>query len=157
MARRPSATESIRAVVKQTVGPRENVAGMVAVVVDEDGARTASYGSSGVANSAMAGDSVCEVASITKVLNAIPGAIVVGTCAAGGCLEINFGWKAAESGMEMLPSKDPGRSPVHRINGVHESSNVASCVDRNQFPSAVRSVYFEGRSAERFLSLGMLR
>ncbi|MBP1611336.1 MAG: hypothetical protein H6Q04_3571 [Acidobacteria bacterium] len=73
MARRPSATESIRAVLKQTVGPRENVAGMVAVVVDEDGARTASYGSSGVANSAMAGDSVCEVASITKVLNAMFG------------------------------------------------------------------------------------
>ena len=44
---------------------------MVAFVVDEAGTRMTSYGSSGVPNLAMDGDSVFEIMSITKVLTSL--------------------------------------------------------------------------------------
>ena len=65
------ATDPIRAALQQTVGTRDKVAGMIAVVVDEAGTRTTSYGSSGVPNLAMDRDSVFEIMSITKVLTSL--------------------------------------------------------------------------------------
>jgi serine-type D-Ala-D-Ala carboxypeptidase/endopeptidase len=65
------ATASIRDVLKQAVGGNEKVAGMVAVVVDHGGTRMATYGSSGVPNLAMDGDTVFEIMSITKVLTSL--------------------------------------------------------------------------------------
>jgi D-alanyl-D-alanine-carboxypeptidase/D-alanyl-D-alanine-endopeptidase len=65
------ATASIRDVLKQAVGGNENVAGMVAVVVDHVGTRMATYGSSGVPHLAMDGDTVFEIMSITKVLTSL--------------------------------------------------------------------------------------
>jgi|HubBroStandDraft_1064217.scaffolds.fasta_scaffold15068_2 D-alanyl-D-alanine-carboxypeptidase/D-alanyl-D-alanine-endopeptidase len=65
------AADPIRAALKQTVGARDQVAGMVAVVVDQAGTRMTSYGSSGVPNLAMDGDTVFEMMSITKVLTSL--------------------------------------------------------------------------------------
>jgi CubicO group peptidase (beta-lactamase class C family) len=65
------ATDPIRAALQQTVGTRDKVAGMIAVVVDESGTRLTSYGSSGVPNLAMDRDSVFEIMSITKVLTSL--------------------------------------------------------------------------------------
>jgi serine-type D-Ala-D-Ala carboxypeptidase/endopeptidase len=65
------AADLVRAALKQTVGAREKVAGMVAVVVDEAGTRMTSYGNSGVPNLAMDGDTVFELMSITKVLTSL--------------------------------------------------------------------------------------
>lgn len=64
-------TEPIRDALKQTVGARENVAGMVGVVIDEAGTRMISYGNSGVPGLALDGDSVFEMMSITKVLTSL--------------------------------------------------------------------------------------
>jgi serine-type D-Ala-D-Ala carboxypeptidase/endopeptidase len=64
-------TPSIRNVLKRVVGGNEKVAGMVAVVVDDGGTRMAGYGSSGVPNLAMDGDTIFEIMSITKVLTAL--------------------------------------------------------------------------------------
>jgi serine-type D-Ala-D-Ala carboxypeptidase/endopeptidase len=65
------ATEPIRAVLKQTVGARDKVAGTVAVVIDEDGMNRVTYGSSGVSNVAMDAHTVFEIGSITKVMTAL--------------------------------------------------------------------------------------
>jgi CubicO group peptidase (beta-lactamase class C family) len=64
-------TDPIRAALKQTVGTRDQVAGMIAVVVDEAGARMTSYGSSGVPNLTMDYAAVFELMSITKVLTSL--------------------------------------------------------------------------------------
>ena len=64
-------TDPIRAALQQTVGTRDKIAGMIAVVVDEAGTRTTSYGSSGMPNLAMDRDSVFELMSITKVLTSL--------------------------------------------------------------------------------------
>jgi serine-type D-Ala-D-Ala carboxypeptidase/endopeptidase len=65
------AAESALAMLQEAVGRRETIAGIVAVTVDHDGARLISYGSSGVANLAMDGNTVFEIGSITKVLTAL--------------------------------------------------------------------------------------
>lgn len=65
------ATDPIREALKQTVGTRDNVAGMVAVMIDEGGIRMTSYGSSGVPGLALNGDAVFEIMSITKVLTSV--------------------------------------------------------------------------------------
>jgi serine-type D-Ala-D-Ala carboxypeptidase/endopeptidase len=65
------AKDPIRAALQQTVGTRNNVAGMIAVVVDEAGTRTTSYGSSGVPSLTLDCDSVFEIMSITKVLTCL--------------------------------------------------------------------------------------
>jgi len=65
------ATESVRDVLERIIGENEKVAGMVAIVVDHSGTRMATYGSSGVPDVAMDGDTVFEVASITKVLTSL--------------------------------------------------------------------------------------
>src|SRR5581483_5118699 len=63
--------ERIRNLLKQTVGVNDKVAGMVAVTVDELGTHQAAFGSSGVPGVALDGDTVFEIASITKVLTAL--------------------------------------------------------------------------------------
>jgi len=65
------ATDRIRAALEQTVGARNKVAGMVAVVIDEGGTRMISFGSSGVPKLALDGDSVFEMMSMTKVLTSL--------------------------------------------------------------------------------------
>ncbi len=65
------ATELIRAGLKQDLGAGEKVAGRVAVVVDDRGARMVAFGSSGVPGLALDGDTVFEIGSITKVLTAL--------------------------------------------------------------------------------------
>jgi len=65
------ATDPIREALKQTVGTRDKVAGMVGVVIDERGTRMASYGSSGVPGLALDDDAVFEMMSITKVLTSV--------------------------------------------------------------------------------------
>jgi len=64
-------TDSIRSILKQTVGARETVAGMIAVVVDDSGTHMSTYGSSGVPNLPLDGDTVFEIMSITKVLTSL--------------------------------------------------------------------------------------
>jgi D-alanyl-D-alanine-carboxypeptidase/D-alanyl-D-alanine-endopeptidase len=66
-----SESDPIRDLLKEAVGPREKVAGMIAVVVDSAGTRMVTYGSSGVQNLALDSDTVFEIASITKVLTAL--------------------------------------------------------------------------------------
>jgi D-alanyl-D-alanine-carboxypeptidase/D-alanyl-D-alanine-endopeptidase len=65
------AMDPIRDALKQAVGTRDQVAGMIAVVVDEAGTRMTSYGSSGVPHLAMDGGAVFEIMSITKVLTSL--------------------------------------------------------------------------------------
>jgi CubicO group peptidase (beta-lactamase class C family) len=65
------ATDPIRGALEQTVGARDKVAGMVAVVIDEGGTRMTSCGSSGVPNLSLDGDTVFELMSITKVLTSL--------------------------------------------------------------------------------------
>src|SRR6187402_3480648 len=65
------AMEPIHAMLKQAVGTRDAVAGMIAVVVDEDGTRMTTHGSSGVPGLAMDGDTVFEIMSNTKVLTSL--------------------------------------------------------------------------------------
>ena len=65
------ATDPIRGAIEKAVGARDKVAGMVAVVIDEGGARTVSYGSSGVPGVDLDGNTVFEVMSITKVLTSV--------------------------------------------------------------------------------------
>ena len=64
-------TASIRDVLSQAVGANDKDVGMVAVVIDHEGTRMASYGSSGVPHVAMDGDTVFEIMSITKVLTSL--------------------------------------------------------------------------------------
>jgi serine-type D-Ala-D-Ala carboxypeptidase/endopeptidase len=64
-------TESVRAVLKQTVGANGKVAGMIAITVDEAGTRMATFGSSGVAGLALDDNTVFEIMSITKVMTAL--------------------------------------------------------------------------------------
>jgi len=65
------AIESARNRVREAVGEREALAGMIAVAVDRGGARMISHGSSGIANLAMDGDTVFEIGSLGKVLTAL--------------------------------------------------------------------------------------
>lgn len=57
--------------LKQAVGARSDSAGMVAILIDESGARLTSYGSSGRPGVAMDGDAVFEIMSNTKVLTSL--------------------------------------------------------------------------------------
>jgi CubicO group peptidase (beta-lactamase class C family) len=66
-----SATDTIRDQLKKAVGQREKVAGMIAVVIDDGGTRMVTYGSSGIPDLALDGDTVFEIMSITKVLTAL--------------------------------------------------------------------------------------
>ncbi len=66
-----AAADPIRAALEQTVGTRGDTFGMVAVLVDDNGTRMATYGSSGVAGLTMDGDTVFEIMSISKVLTAV--------------------------------------------------------------------------------------
>jgi CubicO group peptidase (beta-lactamase class C family) len=66
-----AADDAVLAALKQAVGPRENVAGMIAVVMDETGTRMTSWGRSGAPNGVMNGDTVFEIMSITKVLTSL--------------------------------------------------------------------------------------
>ena len=63
--------EPIRALLKQAVGEGQRVAGMIAVIADQAGTHTITYGSSGVPGLALDGDAVVEIGSITKVLTAL--------------------------------------------------------------------------------------
>ena len=65
------ASGPIRATLKQDLGAGESVAGRVAVVIDDGGARMVAFGSSGVPGLALNGDTVFEIGSITKVLTAL--------------------------------------------------------------------------------------
>ena len=60
------AVDPVRTALRDAVGGRANV-GMIAVMIDETGARSASYGSSGAPHVALNGDTVFEIGSITKV------------------------------------------------------------------------------------------
>lgn len=66
-----STKEPIRAALKQTVGARKKVAGTVAVVIDEGGTSSVTYGSSGVPNVALDDHTTFEIGSITKVMTAL--------------------------------------------------------------------------------------
>ena len=66
-----AAADPVRDLLKKAVGPNETVAGMIAILVDDGGTRMATYGSSGVPNLALDGDTVFEIMSITKVLTAL--------------------------------------------------------------------------------------
>jgi CubicO group peptidase (beta-lactamase class C family) len=66
-----SATDPIRELLKKAVGPGENVAGMIAVIVDDGRTRMVAHGSSGIPNLALDGNTVFEIMSITKVLTAL--------------------------------------------------------------------------------------
>ncbi len=66
-----SEIETIRAALKQTVGSNDKIVGMTAVTVDHGTTRMASFGSSGVPGVALDGNTVFEIASITKVLTAL--------------------------------------------------------------------------------------
>jgi D-alanyl-D-alanine-carboxypeptidase/D-alanyl-D-alanine-endopeptidase len=57
--------------LRQAVGTRNSSAGMLAVLIDESGARMTSYGNSGKPDVAMDGDAVFEVMSNTKVLTSL--------------------------------------------------------------------------------------
>lgn len=63
--------EPIRTTLQKTVGTRDKVAGMVAVVVDESGANTVAYGSSGVFGVKLDERTVFEIGSVTKVMTAL--------------------------------------------------------------------------------------
>ncbi len=63
--------ESIRALLRQTVGTNEKIIGMVGVVVDDSGTRSATFGSSGVQGLALNNNTAIEIMSITKVLTAL--------------------------------------------------------------------------------------
>lgn len=66
------AAESARAMVQQAVvGTVVSLRGVVAAAIEQGGARTISYGGSGVADLAMDGDTVFEIGSVTKVLTAL--------------------------------------------------------------------------------------
>lgn len=65
------ATDPILDALKATVGMHDKVAGMVAIVIDENGSRMVSYGSSGVPSVALDGNTVFEIMSITKVLTSL--------------------------------------------------------------------------------------
>jgi D-alanyl-D-alanine-carboxypeptidase/D-alanyl-D-alanine-endopeptidase len=64
-------TRAIRAKLKQTVGSNGEVAGMIALTVDEAGTHMTTFGSSGVPGVALDEDAIIEIMSITKVLTAL--------------------------------------------------------------------------------------
>lgn len=61
----------VHTALRQTVGTRENSAGMIAVIIDQAGARTETYGSSGAPNVPLDADAVFEIMSNTKVFTAL--------------------------------------------------------------------------------------
>jgi len=63
--------EPVRAALQQAVGARADVAGMVAVIIDETGSQMVSHGSSGVPGLALDGEAVFEIMSNTKVLTSL--------------------------------------------------------------------------------------
>jgi CubicO group peptidase (beta-lactamase class C family) len=63
--------EPVQAMLRQAVGTRANIAGMLAVIIDEDRSQMTSYGSSGVPGLALDGEAVFEVMSNTKVLTSL--------------------------------------------------------------------------------------
>ncbi len=65
------APDPVFAALKQTVDARGKDIGMVAVLIEEGGARTVSYGSSGAPGVAMDADTVFEIMSNTKVLTSL--------------------------------------------------------------------------------------
>jgi serine-type D-Ala-D-Ala carboxypeptidase/endopeptidase len=65
------AGDPLRDELKQTVGTRDHVAGMVGVVIDEDRTRMVSFGNSGVPGLTLDGNSVFEMMSITKVFTSL--------------------------------------------------------------------------------------
>lgn len=64
-------TESILALLKQSVGANQKVVGMTAVTVDESVTRMATCGSSGVPGVTLDSNTIFEIASITKVLTSL--------------------------------------------------------------------------------------
>jgi CubicO group peptidase (beta-lactamase class C family) len=66
-----AADDAVLVALKQAVGARDKAAGMIAVVIDDTGSRTASWGRSGAPNGAMNGDTVFEIMSNTKVLTSL--------------------------------------------------------------------------------------
>ncbi|HKN22491.1 MAG TPA: serine hydrolase domain-containing protein [Terracidiphilus sp.] len=63
--------EPIRIALRQTVGTREKVAGMIAVIIDQEGTWIETYGSSGVPGLPLNVDAVFEIVSNTKVFTAL--------------------------------------------------------------------------------------
>ena len=66
-----SDTESVREVLRQTVGSREKTAGMIAVLIDGSATSVQAYGGSGSPDLLLNKDSVFEIMSITKVFTAL--------------------------------------------------------------------------------------
>ncbi len=66
-----AAAQSTRDLLRQAIGSREPSVGMIAVVVDDGGAHTTTYGGSGAAGVALDRDTVFEIGSITKVMTAL--------------------------------------------------------------------------------------
>jgi CubicO group peptidase (beta-lactamase class C family) len=66
-----TALESVQAALRQAVGTRAGVAGMLAVIIDESGSHMTSWGSSGVPGLPLDGEAVFEIMSITKVLTSL--------------------------------------------------------------------------------------
>ena len=63
--------EQVRVALEQAVGARADVAGMIAVIIDETGSQMVSHGSSGVPGLALDGEAVFEIMSNTKVLTSL--------------------------------------------------------------------------------------
>jgi len=63
--------EPIRTALRQTVGTREKVAGMIAVIIDKTGTWIETYGSSGAPDSPLNSDAVFEIMSNTNVFTAL--------------------------------------------------------------------------------------
>ncbi len=70
--------DGLGARLARTVGRREKVAGMVAVVIDGNETRLASYGSSGVAGLDLDGNALFETMSVTKIFTSLLLAEMVG-------------------------------------------------------------------------------
>src|SRR5690349_13917358 len=64
-------TDQLRAALENAVGPHGDVAGIVGAVVDEEGVRVVSAGSSGAPGVSLDGDTVFEMMSITKIMTAL--------------------------------------------------------------------------------------
>jgi CubicO group peptidase (beta-lactamase class C family) len=63
--------EPVQTALRQTVGTREKVAGMIAVIIDQARTQIATYGSSGVPGVPLDAEAVFEIMSNTKVFTAL--------------------------------------------------------------------------------------